>query len=324
MAGKSARFGTVTVVTGPESFLAERAVAQQVAALRAVEPEASLTTVAAESLTLGQLQEMTGADLFAANTIAVITGLEKLPKELAAALVAVAADLPDFVALIVQHGGGVSGKKTLEQLKSGAGLVIDCPALKPRQLADFVRAEAVAAHGSIEAPAAQQLVDAVGHDTRALAAAVDQLLADAETATITSQQVQRYFAGRATITSFAVADDCLAGRTGQALVKLRWALASGTAHVMVTSALANSLRQLGQYLAATRQQPRPRDLASLIGAPSWKVDQIARQARPWSEPAVARAIRVVAQADADIKGAAGDPDYALERAVLTITRLRGQ
>ena len=36
----------------------------------------------------------------------------------------------------------------------------------------------------------------------------------------------------------------------------------------------------------------------------------------------ARAIRTVAQADADIKGAAGDAAYTLERLVLTITGLR--
>ena len=37
---------------------------------------------------------------------------------------------------------------------------------------------------------------------------------------------------------------------------------------------------------------------------------------------LARAIRAVAQADADIKGAASDAHYTLERLVLTITGLR--
>jgi DNA polymerase-3 subunit delta len=52
------------------------------------------------------------------------------------------------------------------------------------------------------------------------------------------------------------------------------------------------------------------------------VRTIRDQSRGWSESAIARAIRTIAQADADIKGAAGDPSYTLERMVLTVTGLR--
>ena len=56
--------------------------------------------------------------------------------------------------------------------------------------------------------------------------------------------------------------------------------------------------------------------------PPWKVRTIRDQSRGWSEPGIARAIRTVAQADADIKGAASDASYTLERLVLTVTGLR--
>ena len=46
------------------------------------------------------------------------------------------------------------------------------------------------------------------------------------------------------------------------------------------------------------------------------------QAHGWTDAGLARAIRAVAQADADIKGAASDPSYTLERLVLTISGLR--
>ena len=42
----------------------------------------------------------------------------------------------------------------------------------------------------------------------------------------------------------------------------------------------------------------------------------------WSDGGIARAIRAVARADADIKGAASDASYTLERLVLTVTGLR--
>ena len=56
--------------------------------------------------------------------------------------------------------------------------------------------------------------------------------------------------------------------------------------------------------------------------PPWKLRILRDQARGWDEPGLARAIRAVAQADADVKGAASDPSYALERMVLTVTGAR--
>jgi DNA polymerase-3 subunit delta len=48
------------------------------------------------------------------------------------------------------------------------------------------------------------------------------------------------------------------------------------------------------------------------------------QARGWDERGLAHALRAVAAADAEIKGAADDAEYALERVVLTVTRSRAR
>ncbi|MGH3346580.1 MAG: DNA polymerase III subunit delta, partial [Nocardioides sp.] len=113
------------------------------------------------------------------------------------------------------------------------------------------------------------------------------------------------------------------GRRSTALEELRWALDAGTAPVLVTSAFAGSARSVARYLAAPRAQ-RENDLARELGVPPWKVRTVRDQSRAWSEPAIARVIRAVAQADADIKGAASDASYTLERLVLTVTGLREQ
>jgi DNA polymerase-3 subunit delta len=67
---------------------------------------------------------------------------------------------------------------------------------------------------------------------------------------------------------------------------------------------------------------RDNDLAGVVGVPPWKLRTLRDQSRGWSEAGAGAAIRAVAQADADIKGAATDAAYALERLVLTITSLR--
>jgi len=67
---------------------------------------------------------------------------------------------------------------------------------------------------------------------------------------------------------------------------------------------------------------KPNDAAPIVGVPGWKVDQLRREAREWTSGGLATAVSAVAKADADVKGAALDPDYALEQAVLTISRAR--
>ena len=161
------------------------------------------------------------------------------------------------------------------------------------------------------------LVEAVGHDLRSLAAAVSQLLADSESASISGAQVRRYFGGRAEVTSFAVADATLAGRTGVAMEQLRWALSTGVAPVLVTSAFASGVRGLGRLIGAPhglregRSGPRGRR-ASLEA----EVDALPG---PRLGPArTGHALQAVATADAQVKGAPDDAEFALEQLVLAV------
>ena len=113
------------------------------------------------------------------------------------------------------------------------------------------------------------------------------------------------------------------GRAARALEELRWALDRGTAPVLVTSAVAGSLRSLAKFKSAPRGM-RDNDLMREVGVPGWKLRTLREQAHGWDEAAIARAIRVVAAADAEIKGKAHDAPYALERMVLDIVRARPQ
>ena len=312
-------YGHLTLVTGPEQFLAEREVSRCVARAQTEIPEAAVTTAVASELVPALLDQMAGTDLFSPATIAVVTGAERTPKDVEPRLQLLAEDTPDNVALIVSHAGGNQGRALLNKLTSVAASVIECPAFKPYQLAAFVGQEVRATGKTIAKDAAQTLVDSVGQDTRSLAAAVSQLVADTDADVISVAMVNQYFAGRASVTAYAVSDDALAGRVGEAIFKLRWALSTGVAHVLVTSALATSLRQIGTYMAVSRhRQPT----AAEVGVPPWKMKDVAAQANSWSERSVAGAIRAVSQADAQIKGAAGDPDFALERLIIRLASLR--
>ncbi len=321
VAARKSPFGRVILVSGPEALLADRAVDAVKQQIQAEDAEAEINEIEAGRLDLGKLAEMTSASLFASHRAAVITDAANLAPELVPEIVALSTDAVPELALVVVHGGGVKGKGLLDKLKAGGAEVIDCPVVKTWELPQFVSAEARRAGSSIDAGAAQALVDAVGHDLRSLASAVVQLVSDGEGGAITNEHVRRYFGGRSEVTSFAVADAVLAGRTGVAMEQLRWALATGVAPVLLTSALASGLRGLGKLITAGGGL-READLARQVGVPPWKLKSMRAQARGWDQGGLATALKAVAVADAEVKGAADDADFALERAILTVARAR--
>jgi DNA polymerase-3 subunit delta len=313
-------FSTFTLITGPEIFLAEREVSRQIAATQAQYPEARLVKASAASLTPAELEQMSGTDLFSSSTIACITGAEKAPRELDNHLISIAGNLPDNLALIISHAGGREGKALLDKLTPLASRVLKHPVLKPRDLPEFVRTEGRDLGRTIAPAAARGLVDAIGQDTRSLAAAIAQLLADSEEEPISAVSVSQYFAGMATMTQYAVSDDILAGRVSDAIVKMRWALSTGVAHPKITAALASSLRQVGTYLSLSAKKNKVQ--ADEIGIPEWKMKSFIPVARAWSPSTVASAIKAVSVADAQVKGASANADYALERLIIRLAHLR--
>lgn len=316
--------GRVTLVTGKEEFLNERTVVAVRAAVRTHDAEAELSEAAASELTMATLGELAAPSLFSTTRCVVVRALENLPEESVSGLVDYAADPAEDIALVLVHGGGQKGTGTLAKLRK-LGLVTEVKSaeLKAHELPRFVAGEARAAGASIDEEAADILVQAVGNDLRSLSAAAHQLASDFAGKRIGPDEVGRYFGGRAGGTSFAVADHAFFGRRAQALEELRWALDTGTAAVLVTSAFASSARGLAKFKAAPPRM-READLAREVGVPPWKLRTLRDQARAWNDEALREVIRAVAVADAGVKGAGGDAAYTLERLVLTVSGLRGR
>ena len=311
--------GAINLITGPEEFLGERAVTAVRAAVKQLDADAEFAETTADQLTMATLGEMSAPSLFSSTRCVVVRRLEDLPEESVTGLLDYAAAPVDDVALVLMHSGGQKGSGLLTKLRKCASVDEHKSAsLKPSEFTGFVTHELRQHKVRIDPEAADHLVKAVGQDLRALAAAAHQLANDFAGQPITTEMVKRYFSGRAETKSFAIADAALEGRTAQALEELRWALDSGTAPVLVTSAVAGSLRSLARFKSA-RPGAREADLAREIGAPPWKIRTLRVQARGWEPEAIGKAIVAVATADAAIKGQAHDPAFALERMLLDVT-----
>jgi DNA polymerase-3 subunit delta len=307
------------LVTGPEELLNERTVAAVLAAVRSADPEAEVSEAGAGELSMGVLEELAAPSLFSSVRCVVVRALEDLPDDATAGLLSYAADPADDVALVLLHSGGAKGKGLLDRLRKLDRTVTEVRslALKPSEYPRFVAGEVKVLGGSIAEDAAELLVQSVGQDLRALAGAAHQLVSDFAGEPLTAAKVRTYFGGRAEAKSFAVADAAIYGRTAVALEELRWALDNGTPPVLVTSAFAGGLRGLARLQAASRGL-READLAREVGVPAWKLRTLRDQSRGWDATGLTRAISAVARADAEVKGAASDADYALERMVLVV------
>ncbi|WP_374112040.1 DNA polymerase III subunit delta [Pseudonocardia sp. TRM90224] len=303
----------VQLVVGEEELLVERAVEAVVAQARVADPAAELRRYRAAELTVGELAESLSPSLFAEARVIVLQAAHEVGKELAAAIIEQSSDPAEGIVLVVVHAGGARNKALADALRKGGAAVTTCNKItRYEERADFVRSEVRRVGGKIAPAAVGVLIEAVGSDLRELAAASSQLVADTG-GNVDEKAVRRYHRGRAEASGFAVADKVVAGDRAGALEALRWAQVLGVPSVLVADALADAVRTLAKVGSAGRGDPNR--LAQTLGMPPWKIRKAQQQVRHWRPESLAIAFAAAAEVNADVKGVAADPEYALERAV---------
>ncbi len=313
------------LVVGEEEFLVERSVHDILTEVRQAEPQAELRRHEVSDLTPAELIELLSPSLFGEGQLVVLAGGQDANKEIAEAILSQAKSLGEGIVLAVLHSGGGRSKPAKDlpgALRKAGAEVIECPKVtKPADRESFVRAEVRRAHGKIDGAAVLALLETVGSDLRELSSAATQLVADTD-GNVDEPAVRRYHRGRAEVTGFAVAEKAVNGDRAGAMEALRWAMQLGVPHVLVADALADGVRTVARVAAVGRADPFR--LASELGMPPWKVKKALAQSRGWTPEGLAAAMQVVAEVNADVKGAAADFDYALERAVLRIVAATGR
>lgn len=311
----------LVLVQGPEEYLRELAVSGVVAKAREQLGQLELIELPINSYTPGELAVAASPSLFAEPKVVVLTGLETA----ATAdddLINYASNPDPSATLIVVHGGGVRGKKALDTLKSNGAIVMECNQIKKdAEKADFVIGILKNEGRKAEPEAIGALLEATGSDLRSLAAAAAQLAADIPGA-ITAQSVYEYHGGRIEATGFQIADAAIAGDAAKALTLLRHGLAIGLKGPELTGALSAKLRTLAKAAAIRMGETT----ASELGIQPWLLKNANNDLRTWRPEHLASAIEAVANADYQLKGGGGagatSPEYALEKAILTVANRR--
>ena len=310
----------LVLIQGAEALLADRAISEILSATA----QATVTTLTADEVELGTITDSLAPSLFGDARIVVIKEIQDLTAECSEEIIEYLANPDESLNLVLWHKGGVKGKALVDKVKKAGAQLIAVEAIKKdRDKAEFVRSEIKRLGRKISTEAVQALIDSLGSDLRELGGACSQLASDvAAGKLIDENDVADYQQGRIETTGYDVADAVLDGKTALALISLRNAINTGTDPVLIVSAIAASIRTMAK-VSGTSRGLKSFDLASQLGLPPWQIDKARRQLSGWSENALARSVIVLAQADADIKGAAADPAYALERAIITISTARG-
>ena len=309
----------ITLIQGGESVLADRAIAS----LLVKNPQATVTQLECSEIELGAITDALAPSLFGEDRILVLREIQELAQDLQDEVTEFLSNPDPSVELVLWHKGGVKGKALLDKIKKLKPEVIAVDAIKKDgEKAQFVHDEFARAGRKVTVDAVQALVDALGSDLRELSGAASQLASDvASGKTIDVADVEKFQQGRVETTGFDVADATLDGKTDLALITLRQALTTGVDPVLITSALASSIRTLAK-VSGSNKGVKSFELASSLGLPPWQIDKARRQLQGWTPATLTYAVVTLAEADAQIKGAAADPGYALERAILEIARAK--
>ena len=308
------------LILGAEAALADRALNKVLAQLK--EEKAEITTIFAGDALLGDIADALAPSLFSERRALIIRDLQDLPDEAKDELTRYLGEPDANTTVVFIHKGGVKGKALLDAIKKAKPETIACDALKKEaEKEGFVRDLFLDLGRKASPGAVKALVGALGGDLRELQQAASQIALDAPAGVIDEAMVDKFHQGRVETTGFDVADATLDGNLPVALVCLRSALETGTDPVMVTSAIASSIRSLAKVSGAANGA-KSFELAGQLAMAPWQIDKARRQLQGWTPRGLSRAVQAIALADAQVKGASSDPIYALEKALAEISSAR--
>ncbi len=308
------KLAPVTLLKGSEGYFVDAATDRLRALALERDPNVEMIWVDASVYEPNMLQVWTSPSLFDERRHIVVDALEATNDAFLADMIQYVSEVGEESenTVVLRHQKGTRGKKLMDLIAKRKFPVIPCdPLTRDSDKVDFASQLFRDAKRDISPDAVRALVEATGNDLRELASACKQLISDTS-GRITPDVVDTYYGGRVETTGFKVADAAVAGNATGAVTLLRHALATGVDPVPIVAVLASKLRTMALVSANHGQN-----------LPPWQRDRARRELRGWSANGLAEAICAVADADAAVKGESREPEFAVERAVLTIAAARG-
>lgn len=301
----------LVLVSGPENYLASRSIAQLKKSLRLENPDLEVTEIGEGDYSPGLLVSLATPSLFAEARLVIIQSASE----------GLLADLEQYLdmqvescTVLVRIPNAVGHNGKLKSALAPRALSVVCDELKKdSDRAAFVQREFKSYGLSIDQPAVRGLLSAFASDLGELGAACSQLAFSGRTK-IDLALVEATFQGRVETNAFKIADAALAGDASEAIRLYRHGFATGIDNVALTAALAMRIRTLAKLFNNVNSQ------AAALGMAPWQLDKARKEVRLFDEESLTALVELVAQTDADVKGASREPEYSVERLILAMAR----
>ena len=240
-------------------------------------------------------------------------------------LAAYLADPLDTTALVLVAGGGTLSQ-TLTKAVGSAGDVVDTSVgtgrARTQWLADHLKGGPVRLDGAAQ----NRLADHLGSDMGRLAGLLDTLAsAYGQGATVGAADLEPFLGGAGALAPWDLTDAIDAGRTAPALEVLHRMLSAGEAHPLgILAHLHKHYRQMLRLDGAGVTSPE--QAAEVLAIKStFPAKKALSQANRLGSARIARAVRLLAEADLDLRGTTGlSGELVVEVLVARLSRLGGQ
>ncbi|HEX9697385.1 MAG TPA: DNA polymerase III subunit delta [Actinomycetota bacterium] len=289
----------VTLILASDEFVASEALDR----LRA---EAAAEGLAGEEIDPGDPQALLYAldtqSLFGGGRLVLVRAAETLDADAQDAVEAWSKNPAEGVALVLM-ASGVAASKLAKRFPANA--IVKAESVPPWKAAEWAVRRAKEKGRRLSGPAAAALVESVGSDLRDLAAAIDRLVETTKAATIEIDQVQERFTGvESKVYQFV--DSVFDRDLPLARKRLHGLLDQGENPIGLLAALGRQLRVIAFVAGGDGRAPAAiaKDLGLKGEGP---VKRAMRQARGFTPARIARAYRVMSDADLAMKSEEDDP-----------------
>ncbi|NBU31601.1 MAG: DNA polymerase III subunit delta [Actinobacteria bacterium] len=294
----------VVLAVGRETALFNQVIARMSTIAQEIDPqflkvELDLTNLENQVAELGQAL---APSLFGEFTLLIVQNISELTEDSTALLLQNLATLPEHLMLVLWHPGGVKGKKALEAIRKTGILEADCAELKNDKLDSALVAEFNKHKRRTTVEALEALRESVGSDLGELLAAISQLCVDIESDPIDAAAVRQYYSGMSDIKSWDISDAMWNAKPKEVLEQFRWAIEQDSASApAIIAAMAKGLRTLVKFASAPAGMSEA-ELATHVGVHPFRLRFLRTQKKSWLPEDLAKATRLLAQADRASKG----------------------
>jgi DNA polymerase III subunit delta len=231
-------------------------------------------------------------------------------------------DAVDTTDLVLEAGGGATPRPLLDAVKKAGGTVVETTIKSTKDRASFFDEHLSAARVRLDPSARQAIGNHLGEDLARLEPLIDVLEATfGEGARLSAVEVKPFLGEAGGVPPWDLTDAIDAGDTGRALELVTRMLGAGERHPLQIMAILH-----GHYVRLLRLDGAnargESDAADLLKVAPFQAKKALQQGRRLGHDGVARAIKLLAQADLDLRGERDLPeDLVMEVLVARLSRL---